>query len=69
MQIAKSDFSSDCTKISQAGWSVWQPLCHFVTPPPAGGDYACQEISMQYDGKYASKMRAKPLGVIYSVIP
>ena len=30
---------------------------------------ACQEISVQYDGKYASRLRAKLLGVLCAVLP
>lgn len=48
--------------------SVGQPLCHFVTPPPQG-EITCQEISVQDDGKYASRLRAKLLGVLCAVLP
>ncbi len=28
--------------------SVGQPLCHFVTPPPSGGDYLSSEICARW---------------------
>ena len=30
---------------------------------------ACQEISVQDDGKYASRLRTKPTGVLCAVLP
>ena len=61
-------FSSNCIEISQAG-------CLSVSPSvtswhlPHKGEITCQEISVQDDGKYASRLRAKLLGVLCAVLP
>ena len=75
MRIAQSDFSlggsrpQDCANLVQVGRSVGQPLCHFVTPPPSGGDYANQAKFVQDDGEDASKAYAKLLGGLCAVLP
>ncbi len=58
-QIAQSDFSSDCIKSSQAYWRMSRDF--YVTPQ------GC--FLRAYDGKYASKMCAKPSGVLCAVLP
>ena len=48
-------FSSQ--QLATQGCSVGQPLCHFVTPPPQGGDHALlgrivQDASLAQHGTY-----------------